>query len=220
MPPRDSVLAPANLLSLSRLPLAVAFVWALNAGAGWGPPLVVLLLAGASDALDGWVARRAAAREPGNLGESGTPGNPRKNAGTPSGMGSWLDPICDKLFVSTVLGALWWRYRLPLGLLALILARELAQLPLSLVYVAVPALRRWLRYDFRASLPGKAATILQFCAIVSLIFRSRFSPALAVAAFVMGMIALTDYVWRAVQMGRQRLDQAKTPEKTSDRRIP
>jgi len=205
MPPRDSVLTLANLLSLSRVPLAVLFVWALNAGAGWGPPLLVLLLAGASDALDGWLARRAASRQAGDL-----------VVATPAGMGSWLDPICDKVFVATVLGALWWRYRPPLGWLALILARELAQLPLSLVYVAVPALRRWLRYDFRASVPGKAATILQFCAIVALIFRSRLSPVLAVAAFAMGMIALTDYVWRAVRMGRQRLAE----EKATDRRIP
>ena len=208
MPPRDSVFTLANLLSLSRLPLAVAFVWALNAGAGWGPPLLVLLLAGASDALDGWCARRAAAQASGGTA-----------VGTPAGIGSWLDPICDKLFVSTVLGALWWRYRPPLAWLALILARELAQLPLSLVYVAVPALRRWLRYDFRANVPGKAATILQFCAIVALIFRSRLSLALAVAAFVMGMIALIDYVWRAVRMGRQRLTAQQAPEKTSDRRI-
>jgi len=82
--------------------------------------------------------------------------------------------------------------------------------------VAVPALRRWLRYDFRASVPGKAATILQFCAIVALIFRSRLSPVLAVAAFAMGMIALTDYVWRAVRMGRQRL----AAENATERRIP
>lgn len=211
MDPRDSVFTLANLLSLSRLPLGVAFVWALNLGAGWGPPLLVLLLAGASDALDGWVARRAAARRWGGT-----------DLGTPAGMGSWLDPICDKLFVATVLGALWWRYRPPIGWLALIMSRELVQLPLSLVYVAVPALRRWLRYDFRASLPGKAATILQFCAIVALIFRSRFSPVLAVAAFVMGMIALTDYVHRAVQMGRQRLAHSpgRSPQKTAERRIP
>ena len=204
MPPRDSLFTLANLLSLCRLPLAVAFACVLNEGAGWGPPLVVLLLAAASDALDGWVARRAAIR-------AGT--------GTPAGIGSWLDPVCDKLFVSTVLGALWWRYRPPLGWLALILGRELAQLPLSLVYLAIPRLRRWLRYDFRAGLPGKAATILQFCAIVALMFGSRFSPALAVAAFVMGMIALIDYVWRAVRMGRQRLDAGKAAENPRQRRI-
>jgi phosphatidylglycerophosphate synthase len=208
MPPRDSLFTIANLLSLSRLPLAVAFACVLNAGAGWGPPLLVLLLAAASDALDGWFARRAAGRACG-----------RTAVATPAGIGSWLDPVCDKIFVATVLGALWWQYRPPLGWLALILARELAQLPLSLVYLTVPALRRWLRYDFRASLVGKAATILQFCAIVALIFRSRLSPALAVAAFVMGMIALIDYVWRAVQMGRQRLAAQRSPDKTSDRRI-
>ena len=148
MPPRDSVFTLANLLSLSRLPLAVAFVWALNAGAGWGPPLLVLLLAGASDALDGWCARRAAARASGGTA-----------VGTAAGVGSRLAAICGNVVVSTVLGDLWWRYRPPLAWLALILARELAQMPLSLVYVAVPAMRRWLRYDFRDNVPGKAATI-------------------------------------------------------------
>ena len=208
MPPRDSVLTLANLLSLSRLPLAALFVWVLNRAAGWEAPLLVLLLAGASDALDGWFARRAARASSGG-----------KDAGAPTGVGSWLDPVCDKIFVTTVLAALWWRYRPPLGWLALILGRELVQLPLSLVYVAVPALRRWLRYDFRASVPGKAATILQFCAIVALMFRSRLSPALAVAAFAMGMIALTDYVWRAVRLGRQRLDARPAGENAPHGRI-
>jgi len=194
----------ANVLSLSRLPLGVAFIWALDAG-GWALPILVLSLAGASDALDGWFARRSVARRTGG-----------QSIGAPAGMGSWLDPLCDKLFVSTVLGALWFHYRPPLGWLALILARELAQLPLSLVYLTVPPLRRWLRYDFRASWPGKAATVLQFCAIVGLIFRSRFSHALAFAAFAVGMLALADYILRAVRMGRQRLAE----EDVTKRRAP
>jgi cardiolipin synthase len=194
MPPRESFLTVANLLSLSRLPLGAVFAWTLAAGP-WSPwsSLIVLAMAGASDALDGWFARRAETRRLGGAAHD-----------TPAGMGSWLDPICDKLFVTTVLASIWLHFRPPLGWLALILARELAQLPLSLFYLAIPSLRRWLRYDFRASVSGKAATALQFCAIVALIFRSPVSHALAIASFSVGLMALADYVRRAVRMGRQR----------------
>jgi cardiolipin synthase len=194
MPPRESLLSVANLLSLSRLPLGALFAWTF--GRAEGQPwisLAVLAVAGASDALDGWFARRAQARRSGG-----------KALATPAGMGSWLDPICDKVFVATVLGAIWFQFRPPLTWVALTLARELAQLPLSLVYLAIPSLRRWLRYDFRASVLGKTATVVQFLAIVALVFRSPLTPPLAVASCVIGLIALGDYLRRAVRLGQQR----------------
>ncbi|HEY4184483.1 MAG TPA: CDP-alcohol phosphatidyltransferase family protein [Polyangia bacterium] len=194
-PPPPRLLTVANLLSLSRLPLGALFAWTLATGVGspWSS-LAVLILAAASDGLDGWFARRA---------ESRGLGGPTPHA--PAGMGAWLDPVCDKLFVSAVLAALWLHLRPPLAWLALILIRELAQLPLSLIYVAVPPLRRWLRYDFRASVTGKAATVLQFCALVALLFRSRASLALVLACSGVGVVALAEYVGRAFRMGRRHL---------------
>jgi phosphatidylglycerophosphate synthase len=94
--------------------------------------------------------------------------------------------------------------------LALILARELAQLPLSLIYAAIPALRRWLQYDFRASVLGKAATVSQFAAIAALLFDSWLTRPLAWVAFVIGLLALADYLRRAVRIGRARLHEAAT----------
>ena len=201
MSPRDPLFTVANLLSLSRLPLAAVFAGTLGtrAGGAW-LPLVVLGLAGASDALDGWFARHAEARRTGG-----------KARETPAGMGSWLDPICDKAFVTTVLVTIWFHFHPPLGWLALILAREIAQLPLSLFYLAIPSLRRWLRYDFRASVSGKAATVLQFCAIVALLVRSPASRALAIASFGVGLVALVDYVLRAIRIGKQRLRDEASP---------
>lgn len=188
----------ANLLSLARVPLAAAFAFILQAP--WGGPLAalgVLLLAGLTDALDGMFARRAEARRLGIAGPT-----------APAGTGSWLDPICDKVFVAGVLGAIWVRTQPSLGLLALIVARELAQLPLSIVYAIVPSLRRWLRYDFRASILGKAATVTQFAAIAALLFESRLTRPAAWLAFAIGLMALGDYVARAVQIGRARLREA------------
>jgi CDP-diacylglycerol---glycerol-3-phosphate 3-phosphatidyltransferase len=220
---REPFLSVANLLSLSRLPLGALFAWTLSEPLGhlWWPPLAVMALAGITDMLDGWVARRRFARQaagaapiPGKLSagrsldaaQGASPGpSAAPRIGTPTGTGAWLDPVCDKVFVAAVLGAIWLHFRPPLGWLALILGREIVQLPLSLAYLAAPSLRHWLRYDFRASLPGKAATVMQFAAIAALMFRHPAAQVLALAAFVTGMIAISDYLRRAVRIGRRRL---------------
>jgi phosphatidylglycerophosphate synthase len=181
----NSPLSLPNLLSLSRLPLGWVFWIALGNTPERGVlALGVMALAALTDVLDGAVARR-------------------RGVDT-SGTGSWLDPICDKLFVAAVLAALHVQRGVPLWLLAMIVARELMQLPMVVVYRISPTLRRWLRYDFRASPLGKAATVVQFLAIAALVlgFETRV---LAIAAFALGLIALTDYVRRAVMIGKRRL---------------
>jgi phosphatidylglycerophosphate synthase len=193
-----SFFSTANLLSLARIPLGLLFSVALVAP--WGGPWAaccVLAVAGLTDALDGIFARRAEARRTGGAGRV-----------APAGTGSWLDPICDKFFVATVLTAIWFHSHPPLTLLGLILARELAQVPLAAIYAAIPALRRWLRYDFRASALGKAATVLQFAAIAALLFDSKAAPVAAAVSFLVGVLALGDYLSRAIKIGRQRRQDA------------
>jgi cardiolipin synthase len=173
-----------NLLSLARLPLGGMFWVALGPTHThpWAA-FAVMGAAAATDMLDGMLARR--------------------QGGDLAGVGSWLDPICDKLFVGAVLAALHFQRGIPLTWLALIVARELLQLPMSIVYHAVPTLRRWLRYDFRASILGKAATIAQFLAIAALVagLPARLPIGLA---FALGITALVDYCRRAVEIGRAR----------------
>jgi cardiolipin synthase len=183
--PRSSAwFTPPNLLSLARLPLGALFWVVLGATPGRAlPGLAVLAAAAATDVLDGIAARRSGA----DL----------------AGVGSWLDPLCDKLFVGAVLGALHFQRGVPLRVLALIVARELLQLPMSLVYRAFPTLRHFLHYDFRASRLGKAATISQFLAIMALIVGLPFRLPVA-CAFALGIVALADYVRRAVELGRHR----------------
>jgi cardiolipin synthase len=176
-----------NLLSLSRLPLGGLFWAALAQGPEHvGLPFGVLAAAAATDVLDGWFARR-------------------QSGGHPAGVGSWLDPICDKLFVGAVLAALYVQRRVPLSVLALIVTRELLQLPMALVYRASPTLRRWLRYDFRASVLGKAATVVQFLAVSALIVNHVVASWLALTAFALGVWALADYIRRAIVIGRRHL---------------
>lgn len=198
MPRRDPLFHVANALSLVRLPLGVLF-WPALLGDEGGPARAtgVLALAAATDVLDGYVARLAAARQSGG-----------RTTSTPAGVGSWLDPICDKLFVGLVLGAIWLATRPSLSLLLLIVMRELVQLPLSVVYALVPSLRRWLRYDFRASILGKAATVLQFLAILALLYRDPSAPVFAGTSLAVGLLALGDYIRRAVLIARARLRQS------------
>jgi cardiolipin synthase len=74
------ILTPANVVSLARLPLAIAF--ALFPAVGIR--LAVLAAAAATDLLDGWLARR--------LG--------------PSRLGAWMDGVADKVFMLTAFGML------------------------------------------------------------------------------------------------------------------
>jgi cardiolipin synthase len=182
--PQNRLLTLPNLLSLSRLPLGGVFWAALARGPAHAElPFGVLATAAVTDVLDGWIARRRGA--------------------DPAGVGSWLDPICDKLFVGSVLVALYLQRHVPLTLLALVVSRELLQLPMALVYRAIPPLRRWLHYDFRASLLGKGATVAQFLAVSAIILNAAASRALAWLAFALGMLALADYIRRAIVLGKR-----------------
>ena len=195
---RSPLLSLPNLLSLSRLPLGGLFWVALGPADPPATParaaaaIGVMGVAAVTDVLDGHIARRRGVEL--------------------AGAGSWLDPVCDKLFVGAVLGALHVQRGASLGLLALIVTRELLQLPMVLVYRVVPTLRHWLHYDFRASPLGKAATCAQFLAIAALVVGLP-ARALALLAFVLGTTALADYIRRAIRIGRDRLaDDALPPQ--------
>ena len=143
-----------NLLTLARLPLGWLFWVVLGKFPDRAlPALGILALSAVTDMLDGPLARRRGA----DVG----------------GPGAWLDPTCDKLFMAGVLGGLHFERGISLALLAMIVARELLQLPMVIVYRLSAALRRWLRYDFHASPIGKTATIIQFLTISALIFKRR-----------------------------------------------
>lgn len=102
------------------------------------PYTFAVFLAGAlSDALDGMLARWL---------------------GVSSALGTYLDPLADKVFVSLVTCALWWDERLPLWLFGLFAGRDLMIL-IGSAYIY----RRSGRRDFQPSVWGKVSTILQLC---------------------------------------------------------
>jgi len=160
----------AHALTISRLPIAIALVFA------WGHPVAsaaLVLLAALTDALDGTVAGWAKHR----------------GAGPRWDIGGWLDPLIDKLFVLIVLALIAWHTE-SLVLPALIAAREIALVPVTLVWAAQGKSLRG-----RAARPiGKVATIVQFFACAVAVIEVAWAWPLAIAAAVLGIAAVIDYI--------------------------
>lgn len=90
----------ADVVTLSRIPLAVAFIVA----PGTRARLVVLALASLTDLLDGWLARR--------LG--------------PSRIGTFIDPVADRLFMACAFGVVAFSGTLRWYEVAGVLLRDIA----------------------------------------------------------------------------------------------
>lgn len=161
---RARLLTLPNLLSLSRLPLAAAFVVVE------GTPARVLLLgaAGLTDFLDGWLARRGRATR----------------------VGALLDPITDKTFVLAALSVFLFRGRLSARDFFIILSRDLATAVGFVVAYLVPGLdpRR-----FHARFPGKVVTVLQLVALLVLTARPTWIAWLVWPIAAASAWAIVDY---------------------------
>ena len=197
----------AHLLTVSRIPLAVAFWFVVRDPA---LALLVLALGAATDLVDGHIARFVQRRRA------------RRGEPAPSTIGEWLDPLCDKTFVVSVLAAVWVNLEPSPLLLVAIAARELILVPIAAVYRFTPLLRTRLRYRFRAGPLGKAATVAQFAAITALLFHHPVFAPLAALAAVVGVLAAAAYIARGIKLaqdgagsGRSRADDAPEARRAS-----
>jgi cardiolipin synthase len=174
------VLTAANQLTLLRLLLVPIFVLCMLYGRpGWA--LVTFVVAGATDALDGLIARLF--RQPTTLG-------------------AWLDPMADKLlvaamFVMLTVPGLGFANRLPLWLTVLVLSRDVAiVLTVAIVNLAIR------RRTFHPSLLGKMATVVfVLTGVVTLYanYRGTASPLVDVGVYLSLALTLgsaTEYVVR------------------------
>jgi len=165
---RDLVRVP-GLLSLCRLPLAVAFPFAV-VHASWA--LAVLAGAAASDVLDGWYARRF-----------------HQETRT----GAVLDGVMDKLFVGTVLVTLLVTRALTLLDVAILGAREVGEV--VLIGTALIRRPRPLGSHREANLLGKLATLLQFGTVVLVVVGGPYQGAAIGVTGLCGALAAAVY-WR------------------------
>ncbi|HEY0707335.1 MAG TPA: CDP-alcohol phosphatidyltransferase family protein [Polyangia bacterium] len=167
----------ADLLSLARIPLGVAFV---IVAADVKAAFFVLAAAALTDVLDGWVARRTAPTV----------------AAVPH-RGDWLDPLCDKLFALAVVIGLLYAHEPPLTFLLLLLAREQLQLIAVVLMRLLPTLRQAAKqFEYRAHPVGKATTVAQFTACAALLTDHVTAGPLCGLAALLGVISFGIYVQR------------------------
>jgi cardiolipin synthase (CMP-forming) len=171
---RDLVRVP-GLLSLSRVPLAALFPFALHRPL---LALTILAAAGVSDVLDGWYARRF---------------------GQVTATGTALDPITDKLFVTTVAVSLVVAGYFSILDVVLLSTREIGEVPL-VAWLAVNHRARDRRAGHpSANWPGKFATALQFGTATAALFWMPHLDWLIDGTAVVGFLAAASYWAREIR---------------------
>jgi cardiolipin synthase len=154
-----------NAITIVRMVLALPLLWALVAGhfalAFW-----LAVVAGTSDAVDGWLAKRFRWDSP---------------------SGGLLDPLADKLLLGACFFGLWWSQRLPTWLVALVLARD--------AVILVGALAWWRTlgpFDAAPTRLSKLNTVLQVVLVVAVLADAAFTGSLPPGAGRAGPLPL---VW-------------------------
>lgn len=167
-----------NLLTLLRICIAPFLVAAiLQADYEFG--FILFIAAGLTDALDGALARILKQR---------------------SMLGQYLDPVADKLLLSTLFLVLMYKHLIPPTVTVLVFGRDVAILLVSAILYAAAG-----RREFSPSLFGKANTLAQITAVAAVLLH-QLTPVIWVAvlrtAALYATIALTvasglHYAWTA-----------------------
>src|SRR5438067_5949556 len=138
----SQILTAPNQLTLARL-IFLPFVLIKIVEGHFKGALILFVLAGLSDGLDGLLARRLHQQ---------------------TLLGQYLDPIADKMLLSTVFLILSIVHQIPWKFTVMVFSRDICILLVSGVLYTIAGLR-----DFRPSIFGKANTISQLAAVVFVI---------------------------------------------------
>jgi cardiolipin synthase len=134
----SQLLTYPNQLTLLRMSFLPFIVIKLVDG-HYGVALILFILAGMSDGLDGLLARALKQQ---------------------TVLGQYLDPIADKMLLSTVFLVLSILHKIPWKYTVVVFSRDISILAASTVLFAIAGLR-----DFRPSIFGKANTFAQVAAV-------------------------------------------------------
>ena len=153
-----------NVLSISRVPLALTFLFVGNLYAR----IVIVTVVALTDLADGFLARRMRSHD-------------RRS-------GQLIDPVTDKMFVAITLTALMLRGELTLVQYLVVLSRDIYN---SIAYVLLTRLG-W-KISFRARLSGKVATVLQMAVLLAALFWKAVVPGLVLVLAAVSVFAILDY---------------------------
>lgn len=158
-----------NLISMFRILLIPLFIYFFVTGSGDSRvviPIVIFIVSGISDVLDGYIARKY-------------------NMQTK--LGSVLDPLADKLMLITALACFAYYNYIPDWIVILVAAKEL--------FMIGGGVMAWNRGIVnRANFWGKMATFLFHIAIVSFLFSDMLALIFLIISIVISFIALFKYI--------------------------
>ncbi|MEJ2566033.1 MAG: CDP-alcohol phosphatidyltransferase family protein [Gammaproteobacteria bacterium] len=174
-----------NVLSVLRMTLAIPSALLLLRE-WYNEALLIFVVAGLSDGLDGYLAKRFAWR---------------------SRLGSILDPLADKILLLTNYIVLGWMGWIPVWLVAAVISRDVVVVGGALAYHA-----RFGRYEMAPTMASKLNTTMQIVLVVVLVASLGLLsvPAWVVEGLIYTVLATTawsgvDYVWTwGIQAYRRR----------------
>ena len=180
MPLLSQFRALPNLLTLMRLFIIPFLIIAILDG-NYRVSFALFILAGISDALDGLLARW--------LSQKTT-------------LGQYLDPIADKLLLSTLFVVLTHVGMIPQYVTVLVFSRDVGILLISTLLYVTNTLR-----DFRPSLFGKMNTLVQILALLAVLCQKIFvsnqlatvSQVLVRAIAVLAPVSAAQYAWIVIR---------------------
>ena len=171
-----------NLLTLMRMCLAPFLVAAILEN-HYRLGFILFVIAGLTDALDGALARMLHQR---------------------SRVGQYLDPVADKLLLSTVFLVLFSKGLIPATVTMLVFGRDVGILLVSaILYAAVG------RREFRPSIFGKANTLAQISAVAATLLNQITQATWVVdfrmlamdATIVLTIVSGLHYTWTVLRRG-------------------
>jgi len=168
--------AVPNLLTLMRL-FIIPFLLIEILDGHYGNAFALFMLAGISDALDGLLARW--------LSQKTT-------------LGQYLDPIADKLLLSSLFVVLTHVGLIPLYVTVLVFSRDVGILLIATLLFVTGTLR-----DFRPSLFGKLNTLVQIVALIAVLCQklllsselATVRDVLVRAIAVLAPLSAAQYAW-------------------------
>jgi cardiolipin synthase len=182
----ERIVTIPNAISLVRLLGVPVFVWLILVPQADILAFALLTLAGVSDWVDGYLARR--------LNQQST-------------VGALLDPLADRLYIIATICALAIRGIIPWWLVGIIIARDL------LLILLLPALRRVGRVALPVTYVGKAGTFALLWGFPLLLLSGVEGPAgqvLGAAGWAFALWGTALYWWAGVRYLQDTLLMARS----------
>lgn len=181
-----------NLITVLRVLLVVPMCWLIGEGRYEGA-LIVAAVAGISDAVDGFLAKRF---------------------GWQTWLGGMLDPIADKLLLTAAFLWLALAGDVPAWLAALVIGRDLVIVAGAVAYYVLIG-----RFDAAPSLVSKVTTLMQIVFVIGELFRLSGilaipDPLRAAALWITAALTLASgahyvFVWGSRAWRASRVEQGE-----------